>query len=310
MDGDRGERVGSGVNGSRFAGVAARLRDSIEAEPRLRRDSGDLPPSRGEVARALDCLLGLVFPGYEHMRSADEHLPEGVSARLERMGGELTDLLTRVCGDCHRDWAEGKVEEYFGALPRLRQLISLDVQAAVDGDPSCHDATEAILCLPGVHAVATYRLAHEWHALGVPLLPRLIGSIAQERTGIDIHPAARIGQSFFIDHGIGVVIGETARVGDHCKLYQGVTLGARSFRRGQRGQIEREPKRHPTLEDHVTVYAGATILGGETVIGAGSAIGGGVFVTESVPAGHVVYQAMPEVRTRANPDRPAVSYVI
>lgn len=258
----------------------------------------------------LDCLLGLVFPGYEHMREADAEVQGELESRLGALAEGLASLMDAVCEGCTREWAEGKVDELFDALPKLRQLVSLDVQAAVDGDPSCHDATEAILCLPGVHAVAIYRVAHELHVRGVPLLPRLMASIAQERTGIDIHPAARIGRAFFIDHGIGVVVGETARVGDHCKLYQGVTLGAKSFRRTDRGQIEREPQRHPTLEDHVTVYAGATILGGDTEIGAGSSIGGGVFVTRSVPAGHVVYQAMPEVRMKANPDKPEVSYVI
>lgn len=295
-----------------FVSLAGRLGDSIRDEPRLRRDGADLAPSRREVARVLDGLLDLVFPGYGYGPGELAAFgPWGeLSLKLESVAMGLSGLMTNVCVGCHAVWAKNKVTDFLGRLPHLRQQISLDVQAAVDGDPSCHDATEAILCLPGVHAVAIYRLAHELHDQGVPLLPRLMASIAQERTGIDIHPGARIGQSFFIDHGIGVVIGETARVGDHCKLYQGVTLGAKSFRRDERGKIEREPKRHPTLEDHVTVYAGATILGGDTVIGAGSAIGGGVFVTKSVPPGHVVAPATPEMRLRANPDRPAVTYMI
>lgn len=189
-------------------------------------------------------------------------------------------------------------------------MVSLDVQAAMDGDPACRSHAEAVLCMPGVHAVAVHRLAHELLRQAVPLVPRMMSELAHARTGIDIHPGARIGRSFFIDHGTGVVIGETTRIGDHCKIYQGVTLGARSLRLDERGRVERVPKRHPTLEDHVTVYANATILGGDTVVGAGSIVAGGVYLTRSVPPGHVVHGPKVEMSLRPNPERPHPNFDI
>ncbi len=157
--------------------------------------------------------------------------------------------------------------------------------AAYDGDPAATGCEEVILAYPGFRAIFTYRIAHELHLLGVPLIPRIMTEFAHQETGVDIHPGARIGRSFFIDHGTGVVIGETTRIGDHVKLYQGVTLGALSFPKDERGRLIRGTKRHPTVEDGVVVYAGATILGGETVIGSGSVIGGSVWLTTSVPPG-------------------------
>ncbi|MHC5004965.1 MAG: serine O-acetyltransferase EpsC, partial [Planctomycetota bacterium] len=195
-------------------------------------------------------------------------------------------------------------------IAALRDLVSLDVQAAFDGDPAAQHTDEIILCYPGVRALSVHRLAHELYRLGVPLLPRMMSERAHAATGIDIHPGARIGKSFFIDHGTGVVIGETTLIGDHCKLYQGVTLGAKSFPRDARGRLRRGDKRHPTLEDHVTVYAGATILGGDTVIGAGSVINGGVFLTSSVPPGHVVRGPRFDITLRSNPELPPTMYNI
>ena len=178
-------------------------------------------------------------------------------------------------------WTDGETAERFLAqLPRIRRSLELDLRAAYEGDPAATGEEEIRLAYPGFLAVTVHRLAHELWTLGVPLLPRLMSEYAHSRTGIDIHPGAKIGSQFFIDHGTGVVIGETTVVGDRVKLYQGVTLGGLSTRGGQslRGQ-----KRHPTLEDDVTVYANATILGGETVIGRGCVIGANVFLTESVP---------------------------
>ncbi|MCI0436601.1 MAG: serine acetyltransferase, partial [Gemmatimonadetes bacterium] len=163
---------------------------------------------------------------------------------------------------------------------------------------------------PGLRALAVHRLAHELHRLRVPLVPRIMAECAHSQTGIDIHPGARIGESFFLDHGTGVVIGETSVIGDHCRIYQGVTLGARGFPRDERGRLVRGAKRHPTLEDHVTIFAGATILGGDTVIGAGSVINGGVFVTSSVPPGHIVRAPRAELTLRNNPDLPPPMYAI
>jgi serine O-acetyltransferase len=173
--------------------------------------------------------------------------------------------------------------------------VAEDVEAALQGDPAARSHAEVVVAHPSIHALALYRIAHELHRLGVPLAPRIITERAHSATGIDIHPGARIGRSFFIDHGTGVVIGETCEIGDHVRLYQGVTLGALSPRLGQ---SIRGLKRHPTLEDEVTIYPGATILGGETVIGRGSVIGGNAFLTHSVPPGSRVVPETPRQRVR------------
>jgi serine O-acetyltransferase len=172
------------------------------------------------------------------------------------------------------------------------------VQAAYDGDPAARHTDEAILCYPGITALFVHRVAHELYVLRVPLLARILQEFAHAETGIDIHPGASIGESFFVDHGTGVVIGETTVIGDRCKVYQGVTLGARSFEKDERGALKRDTKRHPTLGNDVTVYAGATVLGGDTMIGDGAVIAGGVFLTKSVEADHVVQAAAVEIRVR------------
>lgn len=169
---------------------------------------------------------------------------------------------------------------FVGSLVRLREALSKDVEAAYDGDPAAAGYDEIVLAYPSIRALAIHRIAHEIHGYGVPLLPRIMSEYAHDRTGIDIHPGATIGEYFFIDHGTGIVIGETAEIGNRVRLYQGVTIGAASLRHAS---ALRGKKRHPTIEDDVTIYAGATILGGETVIGRGSVIGGNVFLTESVP---------------------------
>lgn len=186
-------------------------------------------------------------------------------------------------------------------LPAIRALVADDLQASFDGDPAANSLQEIILAYPTLRALSIHRIAHELYALGVPLLPRIMSEHAHDRTGIDIHPGARIGHHFFIDHGTGVVIGETAEIGDRVRIYQGVTLGAQSLRDSStlRGQ-----KRHPTVEDDVTLYAGATILGGATVIGTGSVIGGNVWLTESVPPGsRVVVEPARHVVTPQSPER-------
>ena len=177
----------------------------------------------------------------------------------------------------------------------MRDELILDVQAAYDGDPAASSLDEVILAYPGMLAVTVHRVAHELHVMGVPLMPRIMSEWAHSRSGADIHPGARIGRSFFIDHATGVVVGETTTIGSNVKLYQGVTLGALSIPRDERGRVIRDTKRHPTVEDGVTVYANATVLGGETVLGADSVVGGSVFVTDEraarlargpAPAGH------------------------
>jgi len=175
--------------------------------------------------------------------------------------------------------------DYLDHLPAVRAVLRTDVQAAYAGDPAAQGHDEIIICYPGVLATAVHRLAHPLHRMGVPLVPRIMSEWAHHRSGVDIHPGARIGESFFIDHGTGTVVGETTVIGDRVKLYQGVTLGALSFPRNADGTLVKGGKRHPTVEDDVTIYAGATILGGETVIGRGAVIGGGAWITASVAPG-------------------------
>jgi serine O-acetyltransferase len=188
------------------------------------------------------------------------------------------------------------VSAFLAKLPSIRFTLLEDVQAAFDGDPAATNLDEVILAYPGLLAVSVYRVAHELYQLGVPLMPRIMTEWAHATTGADIHPGARIGQSFFIDHATGVVIGETTEIGGHVKLYQGVTLGAVSHPRDEQGRVIRDAKRHPTVEDGVTIYANATVLGGSTRLGEGSVVGGSVFLTDSVPSKSRVAIKAPELR--------------
>ena len=185
-------------------------------------------------------------------------------------------------------------------LPELRKILAMDVQAAYDGDPACKSLDEVIFCYPGLDAITVYRLAHLLHGLDIPLIPRMMTEWAHGRTGIDIHPGAMIGHHFFIDHGTGVVVGETTEIGHWVKLYQGVTLGALSFATDVEGNLVRGTKRHPTIEDRVVVYANATILGGKTIIGHDSVIGSSAWLTHSVAPGSIVTMESPRLRIRGD----------
>lgn len=279
--------------------------------------TGQVPaPAPDAIEALLTHLSALMFPGFQGPRVQDgSDLHEHVANMLIEVQRELEAQCviafrywraTGETGDPHdlteeeeRSCVQRSIEATKAFLQRLtdvRRMLALDVQAAFDGDPAARHTDEIILCYPSIRALTVYRLARELFVLEVPLLPRMMCEQVHRETGIDIHPGAIIGESFFIDHGTGVVIGETTRIGKRCKLYQGVTLGARSFPRDGNGQIVKGGQRHPILEDDVVVYAGATILGGDTVIGARSEISGGVFVTSSVPPDHVV--APPKARTR------------
>ena len=202
-------------------------------------------------------------------------------SELDALADRLAAQLAALPG-CPEGCVQETSRRFFQTLPHVRALLAEDVEAAYEGDPAATGYAEILLSYPSLHAVATYRLAHELHELGIPLLPRVMTEHAHGLYGIDIHPGARIGRRFFIDHGTGVVIGGTTVIGARVKLYQGVTLGALSFPRDADGKMIRGRKRHPTIEDDVTIYSGATILGGDTVIGRGSVIGGNVWLTESV----------------------------
>jgi len=263
-------------------------------------------PSRAEAVAVLDALQELLFPGYTGAQGlTGASLRLHVEARVAWLYETLTEQVARAINHGHRlddacpiteRQATECAEEFIARLPRLREVLATDVRAAYEGDPAAACYDEIIFSYPGLYAIMTYRLAHELHALQVPLIPRIMTEHAHSRTGIDIHPGTHIGPSFFIDHGTGVVVGGTAIIGSNVKLYQGVTLGAFSFDKDSAGQLVRHTKRHPTIEDDVVVYAGATILGGETTIGRGSVIGGNVWLTHSVPPGTRVLQDSPRLR--------------
>jgi serine O-acetyltransferase len=226
-------------------------------------------PDRIEVVEWVERAKRLVLMERDRsaLRSALPHLMDQLYRLME--GLALRDDLSR----------ELVIERLLEQLPTVRSRLSEDVEAAYEGDPAAKSYAEIVVSYPSIRAIAIYRIAHELQLLGLPVLPRMMTEHAHDRTGIDIHPGAKIGRRFFIDHGTGVVIGETAEIGNNVRLYQGVTLGAKSPRRGE---TLRGKKRHPTIEDDVTIYAGATILGGETIIGEGSVIGGNVWLIESV----------------------------
>lgn len=286
------------------ASVVASVVASIDADP-WRMPPADHPhPSK--LASIIERLRSALFPQTSAVapRGAPE-LEAHVRAHIERvrgdLAGELAAAFACVRGDGPADAAraaELEVDRFLAELPAIRAMLVLDAQAAFDGDPAARSVDEVVLCYPGFRALLVHRLAHALHRAGVPLIPRMLAEAAHSETGIDIHPGAEIGRGFFIDHGTGVVIGETTSIGEFCKVYQGVTLGAKSFERDEAGRIRKGYKRHPTLEDHVTVYAGATILGGDTVIGRGCVVAGGVFVTQSVPPNHVVAAPRVELRVR------------
>ncbi len=263
-------------------------------------------PSHVETISVLDMIQELLYPGYTGPQGlTGASLRPHVEARMAWLYETLTEQIGRAINHGHRlDEVEAVTEqeaadraaEFLARLPAVRRTLASDVQAAYDGDPAAACLDEIIFSYPGVYAVTTYRLAHELYQLGVPLIPRIMTEHAHHRTGIDIHPATRIGSSFFIDHGTGVVIGGTAVIGRNVKLYQGVTLGAFSFDKDASGRLVRNTKRHPTIDDDVVIYAGATILGGDTVIGHGSVIGGNVWLTHSVPPNTRVLQESPGLR--------------
>jgi len=284
---------------------------SFRSDDRTQHLDATFLPSRAQAIEIIELLRHVIFPGFfDAHRVSSENIREHVADKL----GKLRDLMYEeirqalrydlnrsssgkgdTCEDCDRLALE-KTDTFIEQIPALRRLLATDVQAAFDGDPAAQSTDEAIFCYPGVDAIFIHRVAHALHDMNVPLLPRIMSEYAHNETGIDIHPGAQIDESFFIDHGTGVVIGETTIIGKRVKIYQGVTLGALSTKGGQKW---RGRKRHPTIEDDVTIYGGAIILGGDTVIGEGATIGGSVFITESVPAHHTVTMKSPELKMSA-----------
>lgn len=282
-------------------------------------------PEFDSLVQMIHRLKAIVYPGFR----SNENSPQRVLAALKTQLAEAHSILTRQiaiavarhfeacedlansncaaaaagCNDAKKpddilQFSHDIATQYLAKMPAIRDSLITDVEAAFLGDPACKNFDEVILCYPGLNAVTVYRLAHELHKLDVPFLPRMMTEWVHGETGVDIHPGAQIGDYFFIDHGTGVVIGETCIIGQHVKIYQGVTLGALSFPQDEMGQLVRNSKRHPTIEDHVVIYANATVLGGETVVGHHSVVGSSVWLTASVEPHTTVIMEKPKLRMR------------
>ena len=265
-------------------------------------------PSYREVVDILSDLREILYPGYGrrqnlHMGNVGYHVGDLIDSLHDRLTKQITRALRHDCRaiDLETDF-EGDAQlvaiRFLEMIPELRKVLADDVQAAFDGDPAAKNLDEIVFCYPGLAAITVYRMAHELYKLEVPLIPRMMSEYAHGKTGIDIHPGAKIGRRFFIDHGTGVVIGETTHIGEGVKVYQGVTLGALSFPRDENGAILRNVKRHPTIEDEVVIYANATILGGHTVIGHHSVIGSSAWITRSIDPNTTVTIENPRLKYR------------
>jgi serine O-acetyltransferase len=278
----------------RVPGIVSRILKSLD-EP----DSPDhvgypMIPSQTSLVKIHDLYMTLLMPGYFGNQSVDSanityHIGETADAFYRLLGEQVSKCLIHECSgptkpECDECFQKGwdAALAVLERIPDLRKRLAEDIEAAYDGDPAAKSQEEIIFCYPGVSAVTVYRFAHELLLMGVPILPRMLTELAHSRTGCDIHPGAQIGKHFFIDHATGVVVGETAIIGDRVRIYQGVTLGGANFEVDDEGRLIRDHKRHPTIESDCVIYAGATILGGETVVGRGSVVGGNVWLTRSV----------------------------
>jgi len=279
---------------------------------------GHCPLPRYEtILSIIEDLKEILFPGYRrrdglHFGNVVYHVGDLIDGLYNRLSLQIARALChsqskdRECTPQKRNAFEGaaqaKTLAFLQELPRLREILAKDVEAAFSGDPACQSHDEVIFCYPGFEAVTVYRLANVLHKLGVPFIPRIMTERAHNETGIDIHPGATIGEHFFIDHGTGVVIGETCEIGNWVKIYQGVTLGALSFPRDEEGNLVRGSKRHPTIEDSVVIYANATVLGGKTVLGHDSVVGSSVWLTESIAPFSTVTLEKPQLRIKGGED--------
>jgi serine O-acetyltransferase len=280
-------------------------------------------PSREAMAEIVKDLLRILFPGfYDRTPMHSDQAPFFASQMLtsisERLRHEIQKSLEyappqHISSSSNIALESKKLtDEFLMKLPEIRGKLALDVEAAYEGDPAAISREEIILAYPGLEAVSVQRMAHELYKAHVALIPRMMTEWAHSRTGIDIHPGAQIGSHFFIDHGTGVVIGETTVIGSHVKIFQGVSLGAKSFQKDSTGRVVKGTKRHPNLEDRVTIYANATILGGDTTIGAGSTIAASVFLTHSVPPDSIVFHEEAELKVvqKKKKDSEPIDFVI
>ncbi|MHC4943096.1 MAG: serine O-acetyltransferase EpsC [Planctomycetota bacterium] len=288
--------IESDTGREKLPGLVARIIKSLE-----KKDSPDhvgfpMIPSQESLVEIYKVYLTLLMPGYFGKQAVDRanveyYIGERVNEFYQALSTQATKCLIHECegpakpncSDCQKKGSEAALK-VLEKLPKLRELLAGDIRAAYDGDPAAKSQEEIIFCYPGVRAITVYRLAHVLHKQGIPILPRMLTEYAHTLTGCDIHPGAKIGTNFFIDHATGVVIGETSVIGDRVRLYQGVTLGGANFEVDEEGRLIRDLKRHPTIGSDCVIYAGATILGGQTKVGRGSVIGGNVWLTHSVPA--------------------------
>lgn len=293
--------------GRRFDSVVEKLSDQKSFADMFHISSHDIPmPSIDELREIIELLRSVLFPGY--FRNSEIHteiVGYYTGAKLDRIYRGLCEQIKRgfcfscpeitesICIDCENR-SRVIAEHFIEQLPEIRRLLALDAKAAYMGDPAAQSVSETIFCYPSIMAMTYHRIAHELYRLDVPLIPRIISEMAHSKTGIDIHPGATIGEFFFIDHGTGTVIGETCIIGNNVRIYQGVTLGAKSFPLDENGNPIKNIPRHPVIEDDVIIYSGATVLGRIT-IGKGSEIGGNVWITEGVPPGTKVMQPTPPV---------------
>ena len=291
-----------------LGGVVSELLKSYERHPAISKIGVNSQPNRDTVIEILKKLQIVIFPGYfgttkprettiayyigSVLEEVDYHLRKQIGKALQHGGLSEEDARTR---------AGLLTEQFMSRLPHIREYLDTDVEAAFDGDPAAYSMDEIILCYPGLYAIMVSRIAHELFLLGVPLIPRIMTEHAHTITGVDIHPGATIGKYFFIDHGTGIVIGETTSIGDRVKIYQGVTLGAMSTKGGQ---ALNHAKRHPTVENDVTIYSGASILGGATVIGEGVVVGSNAFITQSIPSQTKVSIKNPELQIKSSSAEP------
>jgi len=285
-------------------------------------------PNYEVIVEVAEDLKEIIYPGYRrreglHFGNITYHVGDLIDGLHDKLTQQIARALRHDAGashDCDDDTdyeakAQAMAIEFLERIPDLRRMLALDAQAAYDGDPAVTSIEEVIFCYPGLEAVTIYRIAHELNKLEIPFIPRMLTEWAHCRTGIDIHPGARIGKNFFIDHGTGVVIGQTCEIGNNVKIYQGVTLGALSFPKNMEGQLLRgaSVKRHPTVEDNVVIYASATVLGGRTVIGHDAVIGSSVWLTRSVAPHTTVVLEKPKLRMRSELDdelAPEMNYQI
>jgi len=295
--------------GKNIPKLVAKIMKTYDAHGDLEHLEGKDLPSRKAIIGILNDFMTVLFPSFfgntkltksnvqyflgDTLHSLYTRLEEEVDKSLKYVCRRVKKCPTDIC----KKRAQIVAKELLESIPKIRKFLAGDIRAAYGGDPAAKSPAEIILSYPCVYAIATYRIAHELYVRGVPIIPRIMDEYAHSVTGIDIHPGAKIGKNFFIDHGTGVVIGETSEIGDNVRIYQGVTLGGQSFPKGGVSKL-RGKKRHPTIEDDVIIYAGATILGGKTVVGKGTVIGGNVWITASIPSNTTVSIASPKLSYR------------